>query len=652
MNKLLSKTLFSFKYGNTPSSQLNFKTETTQNSNGIITVYALEDGLTITNIVTFHGDAIEWVNHLENKGAEPTDIISELNDADIALSLPHEAPRPFTAFYPAFEESTILEAPIGSTGTYDEFSAHATRHHEGNYIGHLPTNRKKIFSPTGGRSSDEQAPFFCVHKDNKGYFLAVGWTGQWNLTATRKEDTIEIQSGIEDLYFRLLPGEKIRTSSFVVMPFEGSREDGHNKWRRLVKTDFSLIGKEGRDSEGPLCGAVWGGLKTETVLKRIEIMKGNNLPYDYVWMDAGWYGIDTKASPDEFEGDWFSHTGDWRVSEKIHPNGLKDVSKAAHDAGMKFLLWIEPERVISKTPMVTEHPEYFIRIHDWDSLLLNLGREDAWNYCFETLSGLIESIGIDCYRQDFNFRPLEYWRSNDTEDRKGITEIKHICGLYRLWDALLEKFPGLIIDNCASGGRRIDIETLRRSIPLWRTDYTCAANFPPVGPQCQSQGFNNWLPYSGTGTGRVYDTYRARSTYAPALNTVYSFTEKENFGEDPKDILWLKNMLEEYRRIRPYTTEDFYALTEVTDSLDAWCAIQYDRPQCSDGVIQVFRRENSPYKTAYLPMKAIDTNAEYVFTDSDDNTSFTVSGGTLSEDGLCLTLNQKRTAKVYFYKKI
>ena len=63
-------------------------------------------------------------------------------------------------------------------------------------------------------------------------------------------------------------------------------------------------------------------------------------------------------------------------------------------------------------------------------------------------------------------------------------------GMYRLWDALLEKFPHLIIDNCSSGGHRIDIETLRRSVPLWRSDYQCLANYASRGAQCHHLSFN------------------------------------------------------------------------------------------------------------------------------------------------------------------
>ena len=109
------------------------------------------------------------------------------------------------------------------------------------------------------------------------------------------------------------------------------------------------------------------------------------------------------------------------------------------------------------------------------------------------LSEMIGTLGISCYRQDFNMAPLAYFRAADAEDRQGITEIKHIMGLYRLWDALREKFPGLLIDNCASGGRRLDVETLRRSIPLWRSDVTCPANFLTSFVQSHTIAFSAWM---------------------------------------------------------------------------------------------------------------------------------------------------------------
>lgn len=392
-------------------------------------------------------------------------------------------------------------------------------------------------------------------------------------------------------------------------------------------------------------------MSSKEVIERIEKIRDERLPFEYVWMDAGWYGEDTKPTPDEFEGDWSRHTGDWRVSKFCHPDGLKDVSKAVHDAGMKFLLWFEPERVFTSTPILKEHPEYFLKIADKRHYLLDLGNEEAWQYCYDMLAGHIENLNIDFYRQDFNFSPLDYWRANDAEDRQGICEIKHISGLYRLWDKLQEKFPSLLIDNCASGGRRIDIETLKRSVPLWRSDLQCHANYNIDAAQMHSQTFNLWMPYSGTGTGRGYDEYRVRSSYAGGLTTNYSFSGREKFCDTLEKTEFIRKYTTEYLRVRPYFSEDFYPLSEVTSATDAWCVTQFNRPENKDGLLQVFVREHAPYETARFILKGLDENAEYLFTDLDGG-EFSVSGKELVTKGLKLTVLEKRKAKIYLYKAL
>ncbi|MDO5310445.1 MAG: alpha-galactosidase [Clostridia bacterium] len=654
MEFLKNNKRFSFKLGEKNSWDLDVESEVTEGDNILTTVYRFKNGLKVTNIAKKYDKygAYEWVNYFENTSDKPSEIISELWDCDCTLPLGHEEERKWEAYFPDVKSATKICAPSGSTWAAKEFYCNLDFINDNKRPNHIYPGDTKRYSTSGGRSSEKNAPFFNISKNGSGYILAIGWTGQWNCEISRACDSVTLKSKIEDTHFKLMPGEKLRTSSVVIMPYD-KNDESHNKWRRLVKENFSLIGSDGRDKTGPFCAGIWGGMKTESVLKRIDIIKKNNLPFEYIWMDAGWYGIDTKPTPDEFEGDWGAHTGDWRISPLIHPNALKDVSKAVHDAGMKFLLWFEPERVISTTPVAVQHPEYFLA-SDEDrgaNRLLNLGNPEAWTYCFETISGIIEEVGIDCYRQDFNFSPLSYWRKNDDFDRRGITEIKHINGMYKLWDALLEKFPNLIIDNCASGGRRIDIETLRRSIPLWRSDMQCPANYDIEASQCHNQSFNLWMPYSGTGSGRAYDEYRIRSAYAAALTTNYSFSEREKFCDTEEKIQFIKKYTEEYLKVRPYFSEDFYPLTEVSDKLDVWCVTQFNRTSENDGILQVFRREESPYETAVLKLKGLDADGTYLFTDTDGG-EFTVSGADLAAEGLNLTVTETRKAKIYLYKKV
>lgn len=649
----MSENNFSFNYGGKAFDTIEMQKIASKSGNIVTLDYILPDGLKITRIETSYPeyDACEFVTFFENTSDKPSEIISDIRDCDCDLPLAGGREYKFTAYIPDKAKATRVYSPKGSTWEADEFFCDADTYGGNNFANHIYVGQTKKYSNCGGRSSDGKAPFFDVFTENGGIIVAVGWSGQWNCEITRDFDFVNVKSGIENTHFRLFPHEKLRTSSAVIMNYSGERVDGHNKWRRLVKHHFSLIGKQGRGDNIPVCAGFWGGMADNDIIKRLNIIKENEIPFECVWMDAGWYGGDAVGeSPDEFEGDWASHTGDWRVNT-AHPNGLVDIAEAIHKNGMKFLLWFEPERVIKGTPVFLEHPEYFITLENENNSLLNLGNDDAWQYCFDMLSEKISALGLDCMRQDFNFRPLPYWCSADAEDRQGITEIKYIIGLYRLWDELLKKFPSLIIDNCASGGNRIDIETLRRSVPLWRSDMACPANYPTEYNQLHNVSFASWMPYSGTSTGRVYGQYQSRSAYAGALTTNYTFSSRDDFGADGEKVHSLKAAIEEYKKVREYFYADIYPLSEITTANDIWFAVQYNRPEKSDGIVQIFKRENSRGITYGYRLRGLNPDKKYVFTDADGGEEITLDGKFLAENGFEVTIREQRKAKLYFYSE-
>lgn len=646
--------LFSFNYDSKPSKSHNVKPAVTFKDGKTIKTYIFPDGLKVTNIIKEYGDfdAFEFENYFENTSDSPTKIISDIFDADICIEFERDDILKNTAYQPDPDKDMKIYFPSGSTWTKDEFYCDIDRCEGNSFINHIyPAVTKKYRSNTG-RSSENLAPFFDISRQDRGVICAIGWTGQWQCEIKRDFDFVNIKTGTADAHFKLLPGEKIRTSSFVVMNYTGSFDSAHNKWRRFLKKYYSVIGENGRIKNAPFCAGIWGGMSTKSALERIAEIKKNELDFEYIWMDAGWYGDGELDSPDEFEGDWSMYTGDWRVNEKRHPDKLKEVSRAIHDAGMKYILWFEPERVISDVKNVKEHPEYYIfsPFENDKNTLLNLGNEDAWNYCYNTISGIIRELNVDIYRQDFNFDPLKFWDKNDADDRRGITQIKHINGMYRLWDSLLKEFPSLIIDNCASGGRRIDIETLKRSVPLWRSDYQCPANFTLDASQAHGINFAQWIPYSGTGSGREWgDEYRIRSSYACALTTNYTFSERDKFPECEEQINWIKSFSKEYLKVRDYFSCDIYPLINGVAGLDSWCAVQYDRPEENDGIIEVFKREKSPYDSASFTLGSIDEKKTYEFTDADSDEKFILTGKELIENGFNVTIKQKRKAKLFFY---
>lgn len=109
---------------------------------------------------------------------------------------------------------------------------------------------------------------------------------------------------------------------------------------------------------------------------------------------------------------------------------------------------------------------------------------------------MLKKAGISIYRQDYNIDPLGHWLSRDSEnapDRWGITENHYVTGYLAYWDSLIAENPEMMLDSCASGGRRNDLETVRRSVSLHKTD----ADYSDfTRKQAMHYSFYQWLPIS------------------------------------------------------------------------------------------------------------------------------------------------------------
>jgi alpha-galactosidase len=197
----------------------------------------------------------------------------------------------------------------------------------------------------------------------------------------------------------------------------------------------------------------------------------------------------------------------------------------------------------------------------------------------------------------------------------GIAEIRYVEGLYRWWDDMRAAHPGIAIDNCASGGGRIDLELCSRAIPLWRTDATIAPllnkDFHQAALQNQvmTAGLSRYVPFNLSGQMGA-DPYDFRSGF----NAGISFCEDTRPEAYPREML--RDAIAEGKRIRKYYFGNLYALTDVTTSPKDWCVLQYHRPAEGDGMIVAFRRHQSPYTGFTCALREIDADANYEVTES------------------------------------
>jgi alpha-galactosidase len=268
------------------------------------------------------------------------------------------------------------------------------------------------------------------------------------------------------------------------------------------------------------------------------------------------------------------------------------------------------------------------------------------------ISGYVQRLNLSCYRQDFNFDPLPFWQAADEPERMGIHEVRHMMGLYSLWDALLTRFPHLIIDDCASGGRRIDIEMLSRSIPLWRSDYQCRWDADPETAQVHNTGISWWIPYSGTGVGCIMgDLYRLRSCYSNAMVCNWWGYDSWDITDDqPLDLA--RAQLAEYRRVQEYFSCDYYPLGGFSSEDTGWSVSQYNRPEQGDGILLAFRRPDSPLEAGRFFLEGLESAASYRLEDQDSHEEVILTGQELMESGLSLVMLTRRSSRLVIYQKI
>jgi len=553
--------------------------------------------------------AVEWVMQFESPGPTDTPILEQILPMDVSVPM-------------GAKERLRLHTANGSSCRMDDFLPRVLE---------LAPGVSECLAPDGGRSSNGAFPFMNIQRAGAGMVLAVGWSGQWAARFERTRESLRIVAGMERTHLLLHPGEKIRTPRILTIFWEGPDEcAGTNLLRRLLIEHY-LPRLGGQLVQPPVAQSLQAYFyltgKAGEQYERVALPRAAAIGAEAYWIDACWYG---------HSGEWWEEVGNWEVNRERFPHGLKPISEAAHAAGMKFVLWFEPERVRRKASLARTHPEFLLENpQDPDNLLFNLGMPRARQYLTDLISRLIEEHGVDVYRQDFNFNPLPYWRGADEPDRIGMTEIRHVEGLYAFWDELRQRHPHVWIDNCASGGRRIDLETLCRSLPLWPSDFPDVCGLPygmglHVGDQCINAGLARWVPLFGGGVWN-FTPYGTRGQIVGGFSFGFHIEHADLRGHKADVIQGHQEVLargktlldddfpledaraavEEWRSLRPFFLGDFYLLLPLTVSSHDWCAYQCHRQDLAAGFALFLRRHQSPFTHMEAALRCVDPAAEY-----------------------------------------
>lgn len=563
--------------------------------------------------------AAEWLLWFENVGQSDTKIIADVNAGDFTLRSPRRSSEPY-----------LLHRTHG--GTYDPLQLAAS-------TDTIDQKQPQELTAGGGRSSTVDLPFFKIDTQRGSVIVAVGWSGCWKAQLTTADNrNLHVTAGLEQTHFLLRPGEKVRSPRMLAFFQEGDSWEANARFRELIYHHYAA-----RRSGDPLlpmlfcntCFTRGGGWLNEcNAANQISLIKAYApLGLEALLTDAGW-----------FEGGWPNGAGNWTPRKDAYPEGMAPVAAAAREHGMVYGLWYEPERVVANTDLHRNHPDWLLRRQEAPdhTYLLNFGLPEVQDHFFEIVRDFMELPGFRFYRQDFNMDPLPYWRHSDAPDRQGVSEMKYIEGLYAYWDRIATTWPDSIREECASGGHRMDLETVMRMHLHQKTDYW----FNNDVDQASLWGASQYLP-NNTIVAHLnrLDDYSFHSTLASSLCLGW-IADAEDF-----DVARAKQLTDRYLAVRHLLVGSWYPLLPYSRNDVDWTGMQFHRADLDEGMLLVFRRAESPYRTADLRLRGLVEDASYEIVSDTNGVLGTFSGAQLARQGLPVTLSEHPKSDLLIYRR-
>lgn len=331
-----------------------------------------------------------------------------------------------------------------------------------------------------GASSAHQNPFLVLRRAHTteatgealglslvhaGNFLADVDVDHWGVTRAR------IGIHPDGFAWTLQPGDAFQVPEAVIVWTADGLTAMSDAFHRLFRT--RLARGPWRDRPRPVLLNNWEGTYFDFDEERIvAIAKASkDLGAELFVLDDGWFGLrndDRRA------------LGDWFVNTTKLPGGLSGLARRVTELGIDFGIWIEPEMVNEDSDLFRAHPDWAIgvpgrhRTETRQQLVLDMSNPVVVDHLATTLIDVLKDARLSYIKWDFNRYITEPFARHLPADRQGEFHHRFVLGLYELYRRLLDAFPGILIESCASGGGRFDPALLAFAPQAWTSDDTDA----------------------------------------------------------------------------------------------------------------------------------------------------------------------------------
>jgi alpha-galactosidase len=318
------------------------------------------------------------------------------------------------------------------------------------------------------RSSELTVPWLAIDGANDEFYGGLMWSGGWSLTTTRTASGLSIDLGLNAM-----------TTLAADAPVEGPHAIFGLARGSLLEASAALRSyiidgiRGGRPLTPLVTYSTWFayGTRVDESTVRREMTNAAAMGVELFVLDAGWYeGADTHNTSDFEAG-----LGTWVADAERFPSGLKALTDYAHSLGMKFGVWVEPERVnlsvvgqngLEESALAKANGSY----QSANTALICLAGEAGRQWVVDRLTALIDAVQPDYLKWDNNL-----WLNCDREGHgHGGSDgnFAHVTALYRILETLRQKYPSLTIENCSAGGNRLDFGMLKNTDVAWMDDHT------------------------------------------------------------------------------------------------------------------------------------------------------------------------------------
>ena len=548
--------------------------------------------LTLEHYYTiFHNhDSIVRSYKLLNQGTNPV-MINKLMSASFDLPFDHQVLTSFSGSHQA------------------EFQLQKKEIHPG----------QSMQSTRRGASGPQYPPFLAISSANTDDFSGevkaktLIYSGEHAESVERNQyDFVRLQIGLnpDSFSWKLEPNDSFQTPQAVLTYSKDGFNGMSQQFHRFTKDH--LVPPQFAQCYAPILVNSWEMTYFDVNHEKMSslISKAAQLGFEAVVLDDGWFlGRENSRSS----------LGDWTVDRKKFPDDLHPLIQTCHEHGLQFGIWFEPEMISQRSLLAQEKPHWIVRsknhapLYSRHQYCLDLSQTEVQDWLIETLSHFISTYKVDYVKWDMNRHLVEHESQITVLGSAKEFAHRYMLGLYRIVDTITKRFPDLLIENCSSGGGRLDYGMLYYFPQTWASDNT--------------DGFDRQVIQDGTSylfhpyqiTGHVSVTPNHQTQRMTPLQTRLDLASATNMGyelnllefSEEEEVVVMEH-IKEYKKQRPLIKHgNFYRLqSPFTSNQTAWL---FESPDKSHYRLVAFRNifKVSQHHTI-IKIPYLDQDADYV----------------------------------------